>query len=57
VAPGQAFDEFARFGHEHDPIVLDQYEQSRTGPDAELLARFPGNDLLLNVTVEGMGAP
>jgi hypothetical protein len=57
VAPGEAFDEFARFGHEHDPIVLDQYEQSRTGPDAELLARFPGNDLLLNVTVEGMGAP
>jgi len=48
----------AGLGHEDDPVLLDQHKQARTGPDAELLARFLTTwFLLLKVTVEAMGAP
>jgi hypothetical protein len=39
--------EVAGLGHEDDPVLLDQHEQARTGPDAELPARFLGNDDLV----------
>jgi len=47
VPAGEALNEVARLGHKDDPVVLDQHEQARAGPDAELLARFLGDDDLV----------
>ena len=50
MATREALNEMTRLVHEDDPVVLDHHEQTRTGTDTELLARFLGDDDLVLAT-------